>query len=144
MDYAGWVQDFIFLFLMLIDGGSRFGCKMDIRFSGVATGKERLSIYLTEAVKNIVGVWKCLKFVLAGWGKVKIVWFHSWNLEQKLKLKILLVVISECGLWWLVLRRLGTKKISCWQMSWCVSCPCFQGAGVEEGAGLLESLLVCR
>ena len=51
---------------MLIDGGSRFGCKMDIRFSGVATGKERLSIYLTEAVKNIVGVWKCLKFVLAG------------------------------------------------------------------------------
>ena len=40
---------------------------LDSRLSCVAAGMERLSSDLLQAVKNMVGVWECVGFVVAGW-----------------------------------------------------------------------------
>ena len=56
---VGWLQDLIFLFLMLINGRRS---KMDSRLSCVAGEMERLSLDLTQAAKN-KEIWDCLEFV---------------------------------------------------------------------------------
>ena len=85
---AGWVQDFMFLFLMLIKG-TKEQDGLKIYLCGRRDGKNRLKP--STNCQKLSGVWGYVKFVVTCWSKLKMLtlWY-----------KILLVVISKSWLWW--------------------------------------------
>ena len=117
---SGWVQNFIFLFLVLIRGMRRCG-ELKVFLSNLKGGKifhELLKNIGNVLQKWVVGLWlgrERMEFVTRGWymGKIYKLIIWSWNKQSE----ILLVMIREFCLRWfnwywrrLKLRELVTKE----------------------------------
>ena len=131
-----WVEDFIFLFLMLIS-------KSRSRFSCMIPGIERFFLNLLWAVENVLWKWGGGVIVLRSWVRricyCRITWdITFWLNNLKLEQAVLLVVISKSCLQWFewYWRGVKLKKVA---TKYCVHGLSVLLLGIEEdgrGAGI--------
>ena len=102
-------QDFIFLFLMLINKTKEQDV-FKIFLHGHRNGK--ILLRSNTSCKKCGRVWECFKFVNSDWFNVKIIWPYNLNLEQEMK-------NLACGYQWILLvvtrlvrRRVETEEIN--------------------------------